>query len=273
MPQSTINLIDAAVVTGGNSGIGKAIASSLIQAGKKVILVGRSEDSLKAATKELDAAAYYILDTGNVEAIPHTVDQILKSHPDVNCLINNAGVQRPFQFPNINGKGTNQEYSFDLARADEEVAINVRGPMYLCVKFLEHFTALPDHKQGVIMNVSSILGFLPSSTINPCYNGTKAWVHMFSTNMRTQYAKSGKIKVVEIAPPSVTTALHRDRTDPNDNSKEKNKTAMSVDDFMDEVRKGWEEGKDVIAPGPAGVVVDAWYQAMGERYEKATQPK
>ncbi len=267
MPESTISLIDTAVITGGNSGLGKAMAESLIRAGKKVILIGRNESSLKSVVSEIDAAAYYVLDTGDTKAIPDVVRRILKSHPDVNCLINNAGVQRPFQFPGISDE---QEYGFDLSKADQEIDINVRGPMHLSLAFLPHFTSLPAEKKGVIINVSSILGYLPSSVINPVYNGTKAWVHMFSLNLRTQYEKSGKIKVVEIAPPTVSTALHRDRTDPSDNSKEKNQAAMSVDEFLKEVEEGWAQGKDIIAPGPAGAVVDAWYGALGEKYEKAT---
>jgi short-subunit dehydrogenase involved in D-alanine esterification of teichoic acids len=243
------------------------MAQSLIRAGKKAILVGRSESSLKSTVSEINAEAYYVLDTGDTKAIPRVVEQILKSHPEVNCLINNAGVQMPFQFPNI---GDKQEYGFDLSRADQEIDINIRGPMHLSLAFLPHFTSLPDDKKGVIINVSSILAYLPYSVINPVYNGTKAWVHMFSMNLRSQYEKSGKIKVVEIAPPTVATALHRDRTDPSDNSKEKNQSAMSVDEFVQEVEAGWQQGIGIIAPGPAGSVVDAWYEAMGEKYDKAT---
>ena len=267
MPESTISLIDTAVITGGNSGLGKAMAKSLIRAGKKAILVGRSESSLKSTVAEINATAYFVLDTGNTKATPDVVQRILKSHPDVNCLINNAGVQMPFQFPNV---GDKQEYGFDLSRADQEIDINIRGPMHLSLAFLPHFTSLPEGKKGVIINVSSILGYLPFSVINPVYNGTKAWMHMFSLNLRTQYEKSGKIKVVEIAPPTVSTALHRDRTDPSDNSKAKNKAAMSVDEFIKEVEEGWQQGKDIIAPGSAGTVVDAWYGALGEKYETAT---
>jgi short-subunit dehydrogenase involved in D-alanine esterification of teichoic acids len=267
MSESTVSLVEAAVITGGNSGLGRAMAESFIRAGKKVLLIGRSESSLKSTVSEISAAGYYVLDTGDTEAIPSIVEQILKSHPDVNCLVNNAGVQRPFEFPNI---GEKQEYGFDLRQADQEIDINIRGPMHLSLAFLPHFTSLPQDKKGVIINVSSVLGFLPSSVINPVYNGTKAWVHMFSLNLRTQYEKSGKIKVVEIAPPTVSTALHRDRTDPSDNSKEKNQAAMSVDEFIKEVEQGWEQGKDIIAPGPAGAVIDAWYGALGEKYANAT---
>ncbi|KAK5219685.1 hypothetical protein LTR47_007209 [Exophiala xenobiotica] len=271
MGQSTLDLIDTAVITGGGGGIGRAIAESLLKHGKKVIIAGRTESKLKQTASEIGAAAYYVLDTGKTDAVAEVSKKILSDHPDVNCLINNAGVQRPFQFPNIKD---DQEYSFDLDKADAEIDINIRGPMHLTLRFLPHFMQnLPTGKKGVIINVSSVLGFLPSSVINPVYNGTKAWVHFFTMNLRTQYAQSDKLRVVEIAPPTVSTDLHRERTDPKDNSKEKNQAALSLEEFISDVEQGWKEGRELIAPGPAGAVVGEWVKAYGEKYEKATGGK
>jgi short-subunit dehydrogenase involved in D-alanine esterification of teichoic acids len=125
------------------------------------------------------------------------------------------------------------------------------------------------------MNVSSVLGFNPFSVINPVYNGTKAWLHMFSTNLRTQLAQmsdeqGGKIKVVEIVPPAVETDLHRDRTDPDDNKKAKGSNAMSIDEFIKDVEEGWEKDQDTIAPGMATKSVDAWEQSLGKVYREQT---
>ena len=262
MSKSTLDLIDTAVITGGAGGIGRAMAESLIKHGKKVIIAGRTESNLKKTSEEIGATAYYVLDTGKTDMVAEVSKKILSEHPDVNCLVNNAGVQRPFQFPNVK---EGQDYSFDLSKADQEIDINIRGPMHLTVQFLPH---LLEKKNGVVVNVSSVLGFLPSSVINPVYNGTKAWVHFFTLNLRTQYA--GKVKVVEIAPPTVSTALHRERTDPNDNSKEKNQSALSLEEFITEVEAGWKEGKDLIAPGPAGKVVSVWQEGLGKKYEQAT---
>lgn len=61
------------------------------------------------------------------------------------------------------------------------------------------------------MNVSSVLGYLPSSVISPVYNETKAGIHMFSLSLRTQLAQAGsQVRVVETVPPSVETDLHRE---------------------------------------------------------------
>jgi len=67
---------------------------------------------------------------------------------------------------------------------------------------------------GVIMNVSSVLGFVPYSIINPIYNGTKAFVHFWSMTQRTQL-KGSNVRIVEIVPPSVGTDLHRERENPD----------------------------------------------------------
>lgn len=240
---------------------GKAIAQDLLKKGKKVLLAGRTESSLKETTKDIGATGYYVLDTGKTESIPDIIAKITTDHPDLDCLINNAGVQRPFQV-------FGPDYGFDLSEADQEIDINIRGPMHLSLGLMDHFSK---KDKAVIMNVSSVLGFVPFSVINPVYNGTKAWVHFFTTNLRTQLAQSDKgkhIKVVEIAPPSVETDLHRDRTDPDDNKKEKGASALSLEEFMEEVNKGWEENADTISAGMGKEIVKDWEESLGSRYRK-----
>lgn len=227
-----------------------------ISLGKKVIIVGRTESTLEKAAKELGHdTSHYVLDTGDISAIPAFVSRVVKEHPDVDALVNNAGVQRPLD---IN--------DFDLAKADQEININIRGPMHLAIGLLPHFKSQPGG--GVIVNVSSVLGYNPISIINPSYNATKAWVHFFTMNMRTQL-RDANVKVVEIAPPTVSTDLHRDRSDPDDNKKDKNPHALSVDEFMGFVRKGLESDRDTIGAGPSEKVVEKWYAAFGEDYAKA----
>lgn len=246
-----------AVITGGAGGLGKTKAKWLISRGKKVILVGRTESKLKEAAQELGhGTAYYVLDTGDIPAIAPFCKRIISEHPEVDCLINNAGVQRPLNCNN-----------FPLEKADQEIAINISGPIHLIMGFLEHFKS---KSSATIINVSSVLGFSPTSIINPVYNATKAFQHFWTMNLRSQLLtdrKSAHIKVVEIAPPSVTTDLHRERSDPSDNTKEKNKSALSVDEYMEDVAEGWESDADVIGPGMAKELVKKWYGAFGSGYE------
>lgn len=187
-----------AVVTGGGGGLGRAFSEYLISQGKKVIIVGRTESKLQTTAKEIGATGYYVLDTGDIQSIPAFIKKITSEHPDLDCLFNNAGVQRPLSL----SKMPAEEF---LEKADNEININVRGPMHLAVGLLPHFRT---KKAAVIINVSSVLGFIPFSIINPVYNGTKAFLHFHSMNMRTQLEQAGdNIKVVEIVSVSSTVAL------------------------------------------------------------------
>jgi short-subunit dehydrogenase involved in D-alanine esterification of teichoic acids len=248
-----------AIVTGGAGGIGKAIAEYLIKSGKKVIIVGRTESNLKATSEEIHANAYYVLDTGKIADIPAFVQKVTHEHPEVDCLINNAGVQRPLLVNKLSPEEFGQ-------KADEEIDINIRGPLHLILHLLPHFKTKPS---ATIMNVSSILGFIPFVPLNPNYNGTKAWSHMFTMNLRSQLQESQEtnhIKVVEIVPPTVATDLHRERDDPDDNKKEKNSAAMSVEDFMEELVDGWKNDEDLIGPGAANAVTAKWNEAFLKDY-------
>ena len=156
MPFKTLDF-KCALITGGGGGIGLAMSEYFVREGKKVIICGRTESKLKAAAEQLHDCPYYVLDTGHIEAIPEFVKRLTKEHPELDCLINNAGVQRPL---NVN-EMTAEDF---LEKADNEVDINIRGPMHLAVGLLPHFKA----KQGaVIMNISSVLGYIPTSIINP----------------------------------------------------------------------------------------------------------
>src|SRR5690242_16832269 len=88
---------NCAVITGGGGGIGRALAEYLISKGKKVLIAGRTEANLITTAKEIGAAGYYVLDTGKTDDIPAFVKKITSEHPELDCLINNAGVQRPIE--------------------------------------------------------------------------------------------------------------------------------------------------------------------------------
>ncbi|KAK5119555.1 hypothetical protein LTR85_007383 [Meristemomyces frigidus] len=249
-----------ALVTGGGGGIGRAMAEYFLSQGKEVIICGRTESKLQEASKGMKNCPYYVLDTGNTPAIPEFIKKITTEHPELDCLVNNAGVQRPLDVNEMKADEFTQ-------KADQEIAINISGPMHLAVGLLPHFR----QKSGaVIMNVSSVLGYIPTSIINPVYNGTKSWMHFWSLNLRTQLEQGGaNIRVIEIAPPSVGTDLHRERKDPNDNKKDKNPSALSVEEFMNEIIEAWKADKDIIGAGPSQKIVDRWYGEFGADYDKA----
>jgi len=97
MSQSAYDLIDTALITGGAGGIGRALAENIIKTGKKVIIAGRKESKRQSTAREI-GADYYVLDTSKVETIPSFVEKLLKDWPNLNTIINNAGVQRHSRF-------------------------------------------------------------------------------------------------------------------------------------------------------------------------------
>ena len=262
MPSDNLNF-NCALITGGGGGIGKAIAEYLIYKGKKVLIAGRTESKLADTARDIGAAGYYQLDTGKISSLPSFIQKITSEHPELDCLVNNAGVQRPLEVLKLKP----EEF---LEKADQEIDINIRGPMHLALGLLDHFQS----KSGgaLIVNVSSVLGLIPFSIINPVYNGTKAWLHFWSMNLRTQLMDT-KVRVVEILPPTVATDLHREREDPDDNKKENNPNALTVEEFMKEVSQKFENGDETIGAGMSAEVIDRWYGAFGKQYDKAAGGK
>lgn len=93
-------------------------------------------------------------------------------------------------------------------------------------------------------------------------------------NLRTQSNWAGdgeRIRVAEVAPPGVESDLHREREDPDDNKKSKNKDMLSIEEFMGEVEQKLEAGEEVVTAGMGNEAVGKWYGVYGEMYEKAAR--
>jgi len=147
-------LFRCVLVTGGGGGIGKALAKYFLSKGKKVIIAGRTESTLAETCKEIKATGYYKLDTGAATGIPAFVKTITQDHPDLDCLVNNAGVQRPLEVLKMKPDDF-------LTKTDQEIDINIRDPMHLTMAFLPQFQDKAKCPHGAtIMNVSSVLGFI-----------------------------------------------------------------------------------------------------------------
>lgn len=236
----------------------KLWVSTLSRRASKYSSPAARNPSCKLTAREIGAAAYYVLDIGKVSEIPEFVKKVTSEHPELDCLVNNAGVQRPIHVLKTDDF---------LQKADQEIDINIRGPIQLALGFLPHLRKKP---KAVIMNVSSVLGFVPFSIINPVYNETKAFMHSWCLNLRTQLKNGGSsIKVIEIIPPQVETDWHRERDDPDDNKKSKSKSSLSIEDFMEEVSRKLENGDETITAGMGNYIVKKWYDAYGEHYNRA----
>jgi uncharacterized oxidoreductase len=182
------------LITGGTSGIGKGLAQAFHRLGNQIIITGRREDRLQSICAANPGMKHFVLDVTNLNSVRNTARKIIEEFPGLNCVFNNAGVQRRHDFES--GK------SIDDPAMLSEIETNLLGPIRVSTEFLPH---LKNQQAATLLNVSSGLAFVPLSVF-PVYCATKAAVHSFSLSLRHQL-KDSKIKVIELIPPYVATEL------------------------------------------------------------------
>jgi uncharacterized oxidoreductase len=183
------------LITGGATGIGFALADALLEAGNEVIICGRRQGKLDGAKRRLSKVNAIRCDISDAKERRALFDWTIRNFPNLNILVNNAGIQRPIDFR----KGTK-----DLLAGEDEIETNLRAPVYLSALFIPH---LMKQEEAAIVNISSGLAFIPLAAV-PVYCATKAAIHSFSLSLRHQL-KETSIKVFEIIPPIVDTELHK----------------------------------------------------------------
>jgi uncharacterized oxidoreductase len=187
IPRSTI------LITGGGSGIGRALAEAMHAKGAKVIITGRREGPLKAVADANPGMAWATLDMTDAAAITAFAAQVTKDHPGLNAVVNNAGIMVA---EDLSGD------AWDYETAEATIATNLLGPIRLTGALIGHLKAQP---AATVMTVSSGLAFIPLAA-TPTYSATKAAIHSWSQSLRTQLQDTS-VEVLELAPPAVATDL------------------------------------------------------------------
>ncbi|HEV2576793.1 MAG TPA: SDR family oxidoreductase [Acidobacteriaceae bacterium] len=181
------------LITGGGSGIGRGLAEAFHKQGNQVIIAGRRQSVLDAATAANPGMKSYILDIEDPTDIESFATRVSDDFPSLNALINNAGVMRTEDFTSD---------PIDLSAAESTITTNLLGPIRLTAALLP---TLKQQQRATIATVSSGLAFLPL-TITPTYCATKAAIHSWTQSLRYQL-RDTHIEVLEIAPPYVQTEL------------------------------------------------------------------
>ena len=181
------------LITGGGSGIGRALAEAFHAKGNQVIVAGRRRGALDETTAANPGMRSAVLDIEDRDAIPAFAARIAGEFPTLNVLVNNAGIMR---------RETLTANPVDLATAEATVATNLLGPIRLTAAFLPHLQRQP---RATVLMVSSGLAFVPIA-ITPTYCATKAAIHSYSQSLRWQLRDSN-VEVLELAPPYVQTEL------------------------------------------------------------------
>jgi uncharacterized oxidoreductase len=198
------------LVTGGGSGIGRGLAEAFHRMGNTVIISGRRRAMLDAATVANPGMHAVELDVADPASIAKVVAELTAQFPDLNVLINNAGIMR------IDDAST----VIDEEALVSTVTTNLLGPIRMTSALIEHFKGL---EQATVINVTSGLAFTPLA-MTAVYSATKAALHSYTLSLRYKL-KGSPVSVLELAPPYVQTDLMGGADDPR---------AMKLDAFLAE---------------------------------------
>jgi 3-oxoacyl-[acyl-carrier protein] reductase len=179
----------AALVTGGSSGIGLAIARLLRDEGFELTLASRTRDKVEAAASELGALAL-AADVSNEDDCRRVVDEHRERHGSLDVLVNSAGIGIGGRIDELPAK-----------HVDLQLDINLRGLMLVTA------AALPSLREsrGLVVNLASIAGTVPAAFL-PVYAASKAAVISFTRSLNEAEEEHG-VRATALSPGFVDTPM------------------------------------------------------------------
>ncbi|MET3037226.1 SDR family NAD(P)-dependent oxidoreductase [Chryseobacterium sp. NRRL B-14859] len=223
------------LITGGTSGIGLEFVKQLTKQDAKIIVTGRNLDKLNEVKRQFPEIQIFQSDVSKREDIERLYKDVTHQFPELNIIINNAGIMRTISL---------QDISLSLENIVQEIQTNLLGVIQMNHQFITH---LKTKKVSAIINVSSGLAFVPFP-VSPIYSAAKAGLHSYTQVLRLQL-KNTSIKVFELAPPATDTPLNDKFEDEVDKSQ-----LMAVDKMVGIAIKGFLKDKFEIRPGLANVL-------------------
>ncbi|RFA29392.1 hypothetical protein CAI21_10045 [Alkalilimnicola ehrlichii] len=182
------------LITGGTSGIGRALVELYLADGWRVITCARSIDALTALERQFSGVIGIPCDLADREERRALLHHVRESTDQLQGLINNAGIQ--MSYPYEAGTG----HTLDI---EQEIAINLTAPIDLG----HLFGSLLAKQRGFIANITSALAYIPKGR-SPLYAGTKAGLSLYTRSIRFQHPG---VRFVEIVMPLVDTPLAAER--------------------------------------------------------------
>lgn len=179
----------SALVTGGSSGIGLAIARMLREEGYALTLASRTAAKVEAAARELDAA-WVAADVGKEEDCVRLVAEHAGRHGGLDVLVNSAGI----------GITGNTEH-LKAKHLDLQLGINLRAIFLVTREAIPLLRA----SRGIVVNLASIAGTVPSPGL-AVYSAVKAGVISFTRSLNAELAADG-VRAIAISPGFVDTPM------------------------------------------------------------------
>ncbi|GKZ72498.1 hypothetical protein AnigIFM60653_010730 [Aspergillus niger] len=250
------------LLIGATSGIGRALGASLIQHGRFVIAVGRRQENLDRFVQEhgTEKAAGIQFDINKLNEIPQFVKSVTSSHPDLDCVFVNSGMQRRSVFT--------EPESISIDEIQAEMTVNYISYVSLTKEFLPFFMAKENSLTSFIFT-SSNLALVP---ILRCSNycASKAALHQWVLCLREQL-RDTNIRVVEIFPPIVQTELHDEKNQPDMAHMRGRAFGIPVDQFTTEAMKKLLAGDDQIPVGLSTIAFDSWEQQRQQAFHRVVE--
>jgi 3-oxoacyl-[acyl-carrier protein] reductase len=194
-----------ALVTGGSSGIGRAVATALGRAGCRIAICARTEDDLQRAAERMATEGVEVLalpaDLSREEDVDRLAETVADEMGGPDILVNNAGIARFGRFDEL-----------DVQDLDEVFGVNVRG-LFLVSRAV--VPGMMERGEGVIVNVASLAG-KNAFAGGAVYAASKHAVMGLSKCMMLDLREHG-IRVLTVCPGSVDTPFFdkQDRFDPD----------------------------------------------------------
>lgn len=179
-----------ALVTGGSTGIGRATALRLAQAGARVLITGRSEASLKEASARHASITWLVADMAREEDARRTVEEVRRRYGRLDLLVNNAGIAVPAPLDGADPQHTRRHFD-----------VNVLGLIELTRQALP----LLRESKGAIVNVSSVVADQPAGGMS-VYSASKAAVLALSRAWAKELGPEG-IRVNTVSPGPIETPI------------------------------------------------------------------
>jgi uncharacterized oxidoreductase len=218
------------LMTGGTSGIGRALAEALHAKGNKVVVAGRRQQLLDEVTGQNPGMEAIAADLSSSSGVEQLAAEVKKRFPALNVLINNAGIAQ--------GENYKAE-TVDTETALRVIQTNISSVVQLSALLLP---LLRSQEQSTLMVTTSGLAFVAYPP-GPVYSATKAFMHNWLQAVRMQL-RGTSVEVLELAPPYVQTELggSQQAADPR---------AMPLAEFTSEVmrileEKRWEDGEILV---------------------------
>jgi len=186
MSRSMSRSMSTVLVTGASAGFGAAIARRFVAEGATVIASARRTDRLEALAAELGPRLVPVaLDVRDPAAVAHLLAGLPDDVAAIDVLVNNAGL----------ALGLEPAHEADLDDWDQMLDTNCKGLVHVTRAVLP---GMVERGRGHVVNLGSVAGTYPYPG-NNVYGATKAFVHQFSLNLRSDLHGSG-VRVTSIEP-------------------------------------------------------------------------